>query len=61
MNSNLSLQKIAENIPNSVLNASDKDLEGFQRIIEETVKLREAHRNLQQLVKSYSSSVIQRS
>ncbi|MDF2903586.1 MAG: hypothetical protein K0S25_1224, partial [Bacillus sp. (in: firmicutes)] len=28
----LTLQQIVEGIPNSLLNASDKDLEGFQRI-----------------------------
>ncbi|WML39493.1 hypothetical protein RCG19_20280 [Neobacillus sp. OS1-2] len=61
MNMELTLQQIVEGIPKSLLNASDKDLEGFQRIIDETIKLREAHRNLQQLVKSFSTSGIQRS
>jgi hypothetical protein len=57
----LTLQKIAEEIPKSVLNASDKDLEGFQKILDETIKLREGHRNLQKMIKSFSTSVIQRS
>lgn len=57
----LTLQQIVESIPKSVLNASDKDLEGFQKIIEETIKLREGHRNLQKMIKNYSSSMIQRS
>jgi hypothetical protein len=57
----LTLQKIAEEIPKSVLNASDKDLEGFQKILDETIKLREGHRNLQKMIKSFSSSMIQRS
>ena len=60
MRDDMTLQKIAEGIPKSLLNASDKDLEGFQKIIEETIKLREGHRNLQQLIKSYSTSGIQR-
>ncbi|MBS2970207.1 hypothetical protein J9317_15785 [Metabacillus sp. KIGAM252] len=55
------LQQIAEGLPKSVLNASDRDLEGFQKIIEETIKLREGHKNLQKMIKSYSTSVIQRS
>ncbi|MCD7035852.1 hypothetical protein LRR81_16530 [Metabacillus sp. GX 13764] len=57
----LSLQQIAEGIPKSVLNASDRDIEGFQKIMEETIKLREGHKNLQKLIKTYSTSVIQRS
>ncbi|MFK2825779.1 hypothetical protein QYG89_08855 [Bacillus sp. B190/17] len=61
MSSDLSLQQIAESVTKSVLNASDKDLEGFQKIMEETVKVREGHRNLQRLIKSFSTSTIQRS
>lgn len=61
VNMDLTLQQIVESIPKSVLNASDKDLEGFQKIIEETIKLREGHRNLQKMIKNYSSSMIQRS
>ncbi|WP_077211602.1 hypothetical protein [Bacillus dakarensis] len=61
MSSDATLQQIAESIPKSVLNATDKDLEGFQKIIEESIKLRESHRNLQKLVKNYSTSMIQRS
>jgi hypothetical protein len=57
----LTLQQLAEGVPKSLLNASDKDLEGFQHIIEETIKLREGHRNLQKLIKSFSTSGIQRS
>ncbi len=57
----LSLQQIVEGIPKSLLNASDRDLEGFQNIIDETIKLREAHRNLQKMVKNFSTSTIQRS
>jgi hypothetical protein len=57
----MTLQQIAEGLPKSVLNASDKDLEGFQKIIEETIRLREGHRNLQKMIKSYSTSGIQRS
>jgi hypothetical protein len=57
----LTLQQIVEGIPKSLLNASDRDLEGFQKILEETIKLREAHRNLQKMVKNFSSSAIQRS
>lgn len=56
----LTLQQIVEGIPKSVLNASDRDLEGFQKIIDETIKLREAHRNLQKMVKNFSTSTIQR-
>ncbi len=57
----LTLQQIAEGIPKSILNATDKDLEGFQKIIDETIKLREGHRNLQKMIKTFSSSMIQRS
>lgn len=57
----LTLQQIVEGIPKSLLNASDKDLEGFQKIIDETIKLREAHRNLQRMVKNFATSGIQRS
>nr|WP_295970261.1 hypothetical protein [uncultured Bacillus sp.] len=60
MSSEISLHQIAESVTRSVLNASDKDLEGFQRIIEETIKVREGHRNLQKMVKNYSNSIIQR-
>ncbi len=57
----LNLQQIVEGLPKSLLNASDRDLEGFQKIIEETVKLREGHRNLQRMIKNFSVSNIQRS
>lgn len=60
MNSDPTLQQIAENVTRSLLNANDRDLEGFQKIIDETIKVRESHRNLQRLVKSYSTSHIQR-
>lgn len=52
----LSLQQLVEAIPKSVLNASDRDLEGFQKILQETIKLREGHINLQKMIKSYSLS-----
>jgi hypothetical protein len=61
MSLDLTLQKIAEEMPKSVLNASDKDLEGFQKILDETIKLREGHRNLQKMIKTFSTSMIQRS
>jgi hypothetical protein len=59
----LTMQQLVESIPKSVLNASDRDLEGFQKIIEETIKLREGHKNLQKMIKTFSlsSSPIQRS
>jgi hypothetical protein len=52
----LTLQQIVESVPKSLLNASDRDLEGFQKILEETIKLREGHRNLQKMVKNFSLS-----
>jgi hypothetical protein len=52
----LTLQQIVENVPKSLLNASDRDLEGFQKILEETIKLREGHRNLQKMIKNFSLS-----
>ena len=61
MSTEVSLQQIAESVTKSVLNANDKVLEGFQRLIDETIKVRESHRNLQKLLKSYSTSMIQRS
>ena len=57
----LTLHQIVEGLPKSLLNASDRDLEGFQKIIEEAIKLREGHKNLQKMVKSFSTSSIQRS
>ncbi|MDF2790513.1 MAG: hypothetical protein K0S80_3614 [Neobacillus sp.] len=60
MSQDITLQQIVEGVPKTLLNASDRDIEGFQRIIEETIKLREAHRNLQKMVKSFSTSTIQR-
>jgi hypothetical protein len=60
MSTDPSLQQIAESVTRSLLNASDRDLEGFQKIIEESIKVRESHRNLQRLVKNYSTSQIQR-
>jgi hypothetical protein len=61
VNRDATLPQLAEGISKSVLNASDKDLEGFQKIIDETIKLREGHRNLQKMIQSYSTSNIQRS
>lgn len=61
MSNELNLQQIVEGIPKSLLNASDRDLEGFQKIIDETIKLREGHRNLQKMIKNFSTSQIQRS
>ena len=43
MSNDISLQQIVEGLPKSLLYASDRDLEGFQKIIEETIKLREGH------------------
>ncbi|MBY0147355.1 MULTISPECIES: hypothetical protein [Bacillaceae] len=60
MSQDITLQQIAEGVPKTLLYASDRDIEGFQKIIEETIKLREAHRNLQKMVKSFSTSTIQR-
>ena len=53
MSTEVSLQQIAESVTKSVLNANDKDLEGFQRLMDETIKVRESHRNLQRLLKSF--------
>ncbi|GAE36367.1 hypothetical protein [Halalkalibacter akibai] len=61
MNRDFTLQQIADGLTKTVLNASDKDLEGFQRILEETLKVREAHKDLHKLVQSYTNSSIQRS
>jgi hypothetical protein len=61
MSTDVSLQQIAESVTKSVLNANDKDLEGFQKLIDETIKVRESHRNLQRMLKNYSTSMIQRS
>ncbi|GAE24409.1 hypothetical protein JCM9140_329 [Halalkalibacter wakoensis JCM 9140] len=58
MNRDLSLQQIAEAMTKSLLNASEKDLEGFQKIVDATVELREAHKDLQKMVQQYSSSSI---
>ncbi|MEH7108852.1 MULTISPECIES: hypothetical protein [Bacillaceae] len=58
MSTELTLQQIVEGIPRSLLNATDRDLEGFQKIIEETIKLREGHRNLQKMIKNFNTSTI---
>ncbi|MDT8860542.1 hypothetical protein N0O92_09875 [Alkalihalobacillus sp. MEB130] len=60
MNRDLSLQQIAEGMTKSLLNASEKDLEGFQKIVDATLELREAHKDLQKMVQSYSNSGIHR-
>ena len=60
MSTDITIQQIAESVTKAVLNASDKDIESFQQIIDETIKLRENHRNLQKMVKSFSTSMIQR-
>ncbi|WP_088102094.1 hypothetical protein [Halalkalibacter urbisdiaboli] len=60
MNRDFTLQQVAEGISKSILNASDKELEGFQQIIDETIKLREAHRNLYKMVQTYSNNTVQR-
>ena len=54
----LTLQQIVEGLPKSLLNATDRDLEGFQKIIEEAIKLRDGHRNLQKMIKNFSTSTI---
>jgi hypothetical protein len=54
----LTLQQIVEGLPKSLLNATDRDLEGFQKIMEEAIKLREGHRNLQKMIKNFSTSTI---
>ncbi|MEW9052917.1 MAG: hypothetical protein AB2392_17280 [Neobacillus sp.] len=56
----MSLQQIVEGLPKTLLNATDRDLEGFQKIIDETIKLRDGHRNLQKMIKNFSTSTIQR-
>lgn len=61
MSNDVTLQQMADTVTKSVLNASDRDLEGFQKILEESIKVRESHKNLQRLIKSYSNSTIQRS
>ena len=59
MATDLSLQQIVEGLPKSLLYATDRDLEGFQKIIEETIRLREGHKNLQKMVKNFSTTTIQ--
>lgn len=54
MNRDLTLQQIAEGIPKSILNASDKDIEVFQEIMEQTLKVREAHKELQVMIDTFS-------
>ena len=39
MSQDITLQQIAEGVPKTLLYASDRDIEGFQKIIEETIKL----------------------
>ncbi|MBB6448315.1 hypothetical protein HNR44_000264 [Geomicrobium halophilum] len=56
MNKELSLKQIAEGMPKSILNASDKEIEGFQQILDQTLKVREAHHELQRMVQTYSGA-----
>lgn len=52
----LTLQQIVEAMPKTVLNASDRELEGLQKILQETLKLREGHINLHKMIKNFSLS-----
>ncbi|MFX3623724.1 MAG: hypothetical protein ACE3JP_06750 [Ectobacillus sp.] len=54
MTRDASLQQIAELIPKGVINASDKDLEDLQKIIQESMKLREGHKNLQKMIQNFT-------
>lgn len=56
MSQDLNLQQIVESIPKSLLNASDKDVEAFQAIIDQTLEVRDSHKALQRMVKDYTST-----
>ncbi|QQK75709.1 hypothetical protein HUG15_09120 [Salicibibacter cibarius] len=56
MSQDMNLQQIAESIPKSLLNASDKDVEALQGIIDQTLEVRDAHKELQRMVKDYTST-----
>ncbi len=50
----LTLQQLAEGLPRTLLSASDKDLEDFQKIMHESMKLREGHKHLQKMIQDFS-------
>lgn len=50
----LTLQQLAEGLPRTLLSASDKDLEDFQKIMHESLKLREGHKHLQKMIQDFS-------
>jgi hypothetical protein len=54
VNRDVTLQQIAEDIPTGIINASDKELEELQRILQEALKLREGHKNLQKLIQNFT-------
>lgn len=50
----MTLQQLAEGLPRTLLSASDKDLEDFQKIMHESLKLREGHKHLQKMIQEFS-------
>ncbi|WP_028399713.1 hypothetical protein [Ectobacillus panaciterrae] len=54
MNRDITLQQIAQDIPAGIIYATDKELEDLQKILQEALKLREGHKNLQKLIQSFT-------
>ncbi|MFC3883975.1 hypothetical protein ACFOU2_10940 [Bacillus songklensis] len=50
----LTLQQLAEGLPRTLLSASDKDLEDFQKIMNESLKLRDGHKHLQKMIQDFT-------
>ncbi|MDG4656445.1 hypothetical protein P6P90_05830 [Ectobacillus antri] len=48
------LHQIVQDIPDGIIHASDKELEELQKILQEALKLREGHKNLQKLIQGFS-------
>ncbi len=55
----LSLVQVAHGLSETIITASDKELELFQKIIQESFKLRDGHKNLQHLIQSVPQKAAQ--
>jgi hypothetical protein len=54
----VSLLQVAEGLSKTIINATDQELEAFQKVIQESLKLREGHKNLHKLIQNFSGKNI---
>lgn len=52
LSKDLPLVQVAQGLSEAIITASDQELELFQKIIQESFKLRDGHKNLQHLIQS---------